>query len=178
MAPISLLALCAGRSTGVRPSAVLAFCMLLVAAASGVNADSTPDAGIAKTVGQIVEGDRCAHENQEARRTHFFDLDNNGRNDAVVLMTIEGRGCGNNSAFYMAAFLNSGKAYRPIGHIAIGGTWGAHPDFERVAYRDGQIVLQVRVHAENDAACCPSQEEKAFYAIQRGRLVQARGKKR
>jgi hypothetical protein len=178
MAPISPLASCAYRFAGVRPSAVLARSILLVAAASSANADSTLDAGIAETVGQIVKGDRCAHENEEARRTHFFDLDNNGRNDAVVLMTIEGFGCGNNSTFHMAAFLNGGKAYRPMAHVAIGGTWGAHPDFEHVAYRDGQIVLQVKVHAENDAACCPSQKRTAFYAIQGGKLVEARGQKR
>lgn len=178
MASISPLASRAYRSAGVRPPAVLACSILLVAAASNVNADSTLDAGIARTVGQIVKGDRCAHENEEARSIHFFDLDNNGRKDAVVLMTIDGFGCGNNSAFHMAAFLNGRKAYRPMGHVAIGGTWGAHPDFEHVAYRDGQIILQVRVHAENDAACCPSQKRTAFYAIQGGKLVEAPGQKR
>lgn len=179
MAPMrSTISLYAYQAAGVRRVAVLASAAFLLTALPNANADSTLDPAIAKVVRQIIKGDQCAHEYEEARRTHYFDLDNNGRKDAVVLMAIEGHGCGNNYGFHMAAFLNSGKAYSPIGHLAIGGTWDAHPDFENVAYRDGQIVLQVKVHAENDAACCPSRNGKAFYAIQGGKLVEAHGEKK
>lgn len=168
--------LCGYRSAGVRRVAVLASAAFLITAFSSANA--TLDTAIAKTVKQIVKGDQCAHEHEEARRTHYFDIDNDGRKDAVVLMTIEGRGCGSNYGFHMAAFRNDGKAYRLIDHRAIGGTRGAHPDFEKVAYSNGQIVLQVKEHAENDAACCPSQKRKAIYTIQKGKLVDANGKKK
>lgn len=179
MAPLrSTTSLYARQVAGVRWVAVLASAAFLLTDLSYANADGTLDSAIAKVVGQIIKGDQCAHEYEEARRTHYFDLDNNGRKDAVVLMTIEGHGCGNNYAFHMAVFRNDGKAYSPIGHRAIGGTWGAHPDFENVAYSNGQIVLQVKVHAENDAACCPSQKRRAFYAIQGGKLVEANGKRK
>jgi hypothetical protein len=165
--------LCGYHSAGVRRVAVLASAAFLITAFSSANA--TLDTAIAKTVKQIVKGDQCTHEYEEARRTHYFDLDNKGRKDMVVLMTIEGHGCGNSSASHMAVFRNDGKAYSPIGHRAIGGTWGAHPDFENVAYANGKIVLQVKVHTEGDAACCPSQKRKAFYAILGGKLIEADG---
>lgn len=167
--------LCVYRSAGVRWVAVLASAAFLITAFSNANADGTLDTAIAKIVN--VKGDQCAHEYEEARRTHYFDLDNDDRKDAVVLMTIEGRGCGNNYGFHMAAFRNDGKAYSPIDHRAIGGTW-AHPDFENVTYSNGQVVLQVKVHAENDAACCPSEKRKAIYTIQNGKFVEANGKKK
>jgi hypothetical protein len=163
---------------GIRQLAALASAAFFVTAFPNANADGALDDVVGKVVKQIIKDDQCAHEYVEARRIHYFDLDNNGRKDAVVLITIEGHGCGNNYGFHMAAFRNEGKAYSPIGHRAIGGTWGAHPDLESVAYSNGQIVLQVKVHAMSDAACCPSQKRKAYYIILGGKLVEVDGKKK
>lgn len=176
MAPINSLTGPHGdRSASVKWLTVLATAAAHVIAFPYANAGGTLDIAISKVVKQIIAGDQCAHENEEARRTHYFDLDNNGSKDAVVLMTIEGLGCGNNSSFHMAAFRNEGKTYSLTDHRAIGGTWDAHPDFEKVIYRNGQIVLRVRKHAENDPACCPSLKQNAFYALQKGKLVDIKG---
>lgn len=160
------------RSASVKWLAVLATAAAHVIAIPHTYAGGTLDVAIGNVVKQIIAGDQCAHENKEARRTHYFDLDNNGSKDAVVLMAIEGGGCGNNYSFHMAAFRNEGRTYSLTDHRAIGGTWNAHPDFEKVIYRNGQIVLRVRKHAENDPACCPSLKQNAFYALQNGKLVE------
>ncbi len=133
---------------------------------------------IGRLIAKLHRGDKCAKENETARRIHFHDLNKDGKKDAIVLFTVEGAGCGNNYSFHMAAFTNNGKGYKLAGHTVIGGKWNAHPDFEKVEYQNDLIILYVQGHSENDSACCPSLVHKVYYRIAEGKIVKSKGVKK
>lgn len=127
-------------------------------------------------IAQIAKQDRCAQENTDARRYHHADIDGDGALDGIVLFAIEGAGCGNNYGFHMAVFYKQGNEYRLVDYRLVGGKWSRGVDFDRVDFRDGQIILNTLEYREGgprpDPACCPSLKRKARYEVKDGKLVE------
>jgi hypothetical protein len=159
--------------------------LVLPAALAGLtnaydSADGALDSSFSRLVNHIIQGDRCASEYREARRVHHFDLNGDGKKDAIVLFTIEGRSCGNTYSFRLAAFRKVGKTYRLIDHTPVGGKWYRHVDFDKVSYKDGRITLntwEYKKGPDPDPSCCPSLKREAVYVIRDGKLVTEKGRK-
>lgn len=127
-------------------------------------------------ISQIAKEDQCSRENRDARRYHRFDLNADGELDVLMLFTIEGADCGNNYSFHMAVFYKLGDDYRFVDHKSVGGKWGRGVDFNKVTFRDGQILLNtLEYHKDGphpDPACCPSLKRQARFEVQEGKLVE------
>lgn len=159
-----------GPAIGLR--AGITACLLLPAFALAGAGEPDPAAAIAARLRAHTAADACVREIADARRVHRADLDGDGARDVLVLYHLEGAGCGNSDAQHLAVLMLTKGRYRLAGEARVGGKWYRHVDFERVRVADGRIQLATRDYAEGDAACCPSMEGRAVYAIRKGRLVE------
>ena len=92
----------------------------------------------------------------------LFDVDRDGKDDFIVLFTVEGvGGGGNNHHDFMAVFL-SRRGWKPI--ITRTGGRGER-DPIRVHFRDGRIILDTLVYLPSDALCCPSGKGTLIYEV-------------
>ncbi len=90
------------------------------------------------------------------------DVDGDGKNDFIVLFSVEGMGGGGNDhADFMAVFL-SGQSWRPI-TVKTGGRGERDPISAEV--RDHRIILATRVYRPEDPLCCPSGNGTVTYEV-------------
>src|SRR5829696_2103935 len=89
---------------------------LLVMSFAGLSFSQTQDN---KTIKAFIYGQakkEKAEEYEEARKILRGDVNNDGKEDLVVLYTLEGFGGGNLHVQYLAVFLSNGKAFRYANH--------------------------------------------------------------
>lgn len=99
-----------------------------------------------------------AVEYKDVRKIIFGDLDRDGREDAVVLYTLESMGgFGNNWSQYAAVFRRTkADEYRYVTKKLVGGRnySSAHID----TIENGEVRLNTKDYVENDPSCCPSRD--------------------
>ncbi len=95
------------------------------------------------------------------------DVDGDGKNDFIVLFSVEGiGGGGNDHADFMAVFL-SGQKWRPI-TVKTGGRGERDPISAEV--RNHRIILSTRVYRPEDPLCCPSGKGTLIYEVHGNKL--------
>lgn len=113
-------------------------------------------------------------ENGEARKVVRADLDNDGREDAVVLYTLESFHGSNNYLQYVTVFIQGrGGAPRYVATRVVGGKNVRAVGLESVV--GGAINLSTLDYAPTDASCCPSRKGSARLVLKNGRLYERRG---
>lgn len=96
------------------------------------------------------------------------DVDGDGRDDFIVVFTVEGQHGGTNDhASFLAVFLSSRGPARPL-LIEVGHRGERDPVSVEVDRRT--IVLATREYLATDAACCPSGKGQAVYRVENGAL--------
>jgi hypothetical protein len=110
-----------------------------------------------------------AVENPDARQVFFGDLNNDGRDDAVVFYTIEGPGT-NDYARYMAVFVGSDDTYAFADQKQVSGTSGRAIAFDSI--HDGTIELQTLEYAPSDGYWSKSHEGRTAFKLVGKRLVE------
>jgi len=108
-------------------------------------------------------------EYEEARKIMMSDLNHDGKEDAVVLYTLEGFNGKNNYRQYLAIFIRSRDGrLRYVTQQVVGGKLLRIVELESV--KDGKINFQTSEYLPTDAACCPSGKGHALIVFKRGRL--------
>ena len=97
----------------------------------------------------------------------LFDIDKDGKDDFIVLFTVEGIGGGGNSHDdFMSIFLSS-RNWQPI-TTRTGGRGERDP--VGIDFRDGKIILDTLVYLPSDPLCCPSGKGTLTYELRGGNL--------
>jgi len=97
------------------------------------------------------------------------DVDGDGKDDFLVLFTVEGPRGGNDHVSFLAAFLST-RPDRPI--LVEAGRRGERDPFS-IEARRGEVVLETREYLPRDPMCCPSGKGRVVYRLSGGRLVPA-----
>lgn len=123
------------------------------------------------------------------RTFHFIDLDDDGREDAVVFSSVGAKG-GVGYGQYLSVFLQTGGVddadgpyWRLVDYAKVGGKAVRLLDFDYLGV-DGRVALngdraairfelRTREYQAGDPACCPSGKGTAVFEIRNeGRLVE------
>lgn len=99
------------------------------------------------------------------------DLDGDGADDAVALITFDAEGP--DRAQYLVAYLFDGGIFRSTASRFIGGRFRDAYDGEVEGIEDGAILVHLRTLKAGDAACCPSGSRRATFVLRDGELVRA-----
>ena len=110
-----------------------------------------------------------AVENPDARQLFFGDLNNDGRDDAVALYTLEGNG-GNDYARYMAVFVGSDDAYTFVAQKLVSEKSDRAIAFDSI--NDGVIKLQTLEYAPTGALWSRGHEGEIAFKLAGKRLVE------
>lgn len=95
------------------------------------------------------------------------DVDGDGRDDFVVIFTLEGPNGANDHVSFLAAFL-SGAPDHPL--VVEAGRRGVRDPIGIEAHR-GEISLETREYLPKDPMCCPSGKGRSVYRLRDGKLV-------
>jgi hypothetical protein len=95
----------------------------------------------------------------------FGDLDGDGMDDAAVLL-VENSG-GSGVFVYLAAVSNREGGPENVATTLLGDRVSPNS----IAIEDGEAVLEVASHAEDDPMCCPSLKTRTTYGLQNGELT-------
>jgi hypothetical protein len=109
-----------------------------------------------------------ADEYRDARKILRGDVNNDGKEDLVVLYTLEGFGGGNLYIQYLAVFLGNGKNFLYANHKSAGGK--NNRSIELSSVKNGTINLTTLEYLPNDPSCCPSKKGKAHFIFSKGVL--------
>ena len=109
-----------------------------------------------------------AEEYEEARKVAGGDVNGDGREDAVVLYTLEGFLGSNLYVQYLAVFVSRGGRLRYLTHRAVGGKGRRSLELDGVS--GGKILLKTEEYRPGDASCCPSKKGRARFVLSRDRL--------
>ena len=105
---------------------------------------------------------------QEAWQLHdplaFGDLDNDGVEDAAVVLSYNGGGSG--TFFSLLAILNENGAPLHVASIGL----GDRIRLNSLEIAAGVITVKMVAHGPNDALCCPTQETTATFRLNRNTL--------
>lgn len=107
---------------------------------------------------------------QFRRYETLVDLDGDGKDDFIVLFTVEGPHGANDHIDFMAVFL-SGTKGGPL--LVQTGRRGVR-DPEEIDARKGRIVLKTREYLPKDPMCCPSGKGELTYKLLAGKLALVR----
>src|SRR5262249_48609342 len=123
------------------------------------------DSGLTTVKSFISHQAKTLHgeEYEEARKVLRGDVNGDGKEDIVVLYTLEGFGGGNNYSQYLAVFLASGTTFRHAADTVVGGKRMRDADLTSVT--GSTINLDTKEYRKNDPACCPSHAAKARYHL-------------
>ncbi|GJM39722.1 MAG: hypothetical protein DHS20C20_00040 [Ardenticatenaceae bacterium] len=97
--------------------------------------------------------------------TAFGDLNNDGVNDAAVLLVENSGGTG--YFVYLAAVLNNEGTPESVSTLLLGDRVAP----ESVIIANGEIIVEADTHAEDDPLCCPSLKTRTTYGLQDGALT-------
>lgn len=97
---------------------------------------------------------------------HYGDLDRDGVEDAVVVLSE--RGGGTNTNYYLAAQLNQAGELTDAGAVLIDG----NVQIIDLAIDDGKVMLDVTTRGPGDANCCASYRTARTFALEDGMLAE------
>ncbi len=95
-------------------------------------------------------------------------MNGDGRNDAVVLYTLEGFDESNLYLQYLAVFVSRGGVLRYVTHRIVGGKGRRSLELDGVS--GGKILLKTKEHRPGDASCCPSKKGRARFVLDKRKL--------
>jgi hypothetical protein len=95
------------------------------------------------------------------------DVDGDGKDDFLVLFTVEGPRGGNDHVSFLAAFLST-RPERPI--LVEAGRRGER-DPVSIEARRGEVALETREYLPRDPMCCPSGKGRVVFRLSRGQLL-------
>ena len=93
------------------------------------------------------------------------DLNNDGVEDAVVLLVAEFGGSG--SFVYLAAMINQGGNYENAATVLL----GDRAVVNKLGIADGKISVEMLTQGPQDPMCCPSQKVNPVYRLTDGQLI-------
>jgi len=109
-----------------------------------------------------------ATEYGEAREIARGDLNGDGREDAVVLYSLEGFDGSNLYLQYLAVFVNHGGGLRYVTHRIVGGKGKRSMALEGIS--GGKILMKTEGYRPGDASCCPSKKGRARFVLDQSKL--------
>jgi hypothetical protein len=109
-----------------------------------------------------------AEEYEEAREVARGDVNGDGREDAVVLYTLEGFERSNLYLQYLAIFVSRGGGLRYVTHRIVGGKGLRSLALDGVS--GGKILLKTTEYRPGDASCCPSKKRRARFVLDKRKL--------
>jgi hypothetical protein len=95
------------------------------------------------------------------------DLDGDGRDDFVLVFSLEKNDGSNDSVQYLAVFLSS-RAWKPL--VLKVGRRGERFIDDIDVDDDGTLVLSTSEYERDDPICCPSGDGELRFRIEHGRL--------
>jgi heat shock protein HslJ len=98
--------------------------------------------------------------------TQFGDLDGDGVEDAVIVLTE--RGGGTNTNYYLAAQLNQEGEPVDAGAVLVDG----NIQIIDLVMEDGQVMLEATTRGPGDANCCASHSTERTFSLQDGVLAE------
>ena len=139
-----------------------------------VNRSYSQDNGVAAVKTFISHQAKTLHgeEYEEARKIVRGDINGDGKEDIVVLYTIEGFGGGNNYHQYLAVFLANGATFRHAADSVVGGK--LFRDVDLTSVTGSTINLDTKGYRKNDPACCPSVASKTRYRFAANKLTETK----
>jgi hypothetical protein len=99
-------------------------------------------------------------------RVAFGDLDNDGRNDAAVILAYQSGGSG--TFLYLVAMLNTGNVPRQQAIVLL----GDRVQIKTMTIVGGMVELEMLKPGPLDPACCPAQQIKRIYVLRDGKWGQ------
>lgn len=130
--------------------------------------------GDTRPIGRFIEKEAKktrSEEYVEARKVVRADLNRDGRDDAVVLYTLESFGGSNDYAQFLVVFLASkNDSLRVAAQKMIGGK--NRRAIDSLTVENGIIRLGTLNYARSDASCCPSKKGKIQITLIGRRLVE------
>ena len=128
--------------------------------------DERVERPIAEKARQLQGAEYC----QFRRYNSINDIDGDGKDDFVVIYTVEGvHRSMNHFLQFMLVFLSSKRGSKPL-EIQVGER-GKRSIGEIGLVERNKIILGNDVWISGDALCCPSGKGKSVYEIQNGRIV-------
>ncbi|MCH7605230.1 hypothetical protein IID24_04565 [Patescibacteria group bacterium] len=97
----------------------------------------------------------------------FGDLDNDGDNDAAVILAESGGGSG--TFMLLVIVENDGGKPRYVTHIELGDRIGINA----IEINVENIVVNLLMHAKEDGLCCPSVPTIKLFSLLEGKLVES-----
>lgn len=107
-----------------------------------------------------------------SERAWFGDLDRDGLNDAVILLTYRTKT--SRPVQFLMTYLFDGETFRPAARTSLTAR-NAEVDPDGIAIADGAILVELRRFEPGDQDCCPSGRRQARFVIDDGELVETTG---
>jgi hypothetical protein len=117
-----------------------------------------------------------AVEYKEARKVLRSDLNRDGKDEVVVLYTLESFGGTNLWVQYLAIFTNRSNKIIYAAHRSVGRKNERILELQSVA--KGQINFDTKEYLRQDASCCPSGKGHARFTFNNGNLKEIKSKSR
>lgn len=109
-----------------------------------------------------------AEEYKDARKVLHGDLNRDGKEDLVVLYTLEGFDGSNLYLQYLAIFIDRNNKLMYAAHQRVGGKNQRGVSLKSVVR--GQINFDILEYRRQDASCCPSKTGYASFVFSNGKL--------
>jgi hypothetical protein len=151
---------------GALPAAMSAM-LLAATAAGGVPTCRTQSVELETLIAGKARALAMTESCQFRRYDAIDDVDGDGKDDFLVLFTVEGPRGANDHITFLAAFL-SGKPGSPI--VVEAGRRGER-DPIAIDARRGEIGLDTLDYLPRDPMCCPSGKGRRVYRLSGGKLV-------
>ena len=113
----------------------------------------------------------CGGEYEVARKYHLLDINDDGYEDLLVFIVLEGFDCTNAYAHYLFTAIakepkhdTDGIIYEPHSFSQIGQR-GFDVDGEYFGKKKNNLILKGLTYNKGDALCCPSKKVKKVVSI-------------
>ena len=113
----------------------------------------------------------CGGEYEAARKYHLLDINDDGYEDLLVFIVLEGFDCTNAYAHYLFTAIakehryhTDEVIYEPHSFSQIGQR-GFNIDGEYFGKKKNNLILEALTYNEGDALCCPSKKVKKVVSI-------------
>ncbi len=115
---------------------------------------------------------QCGKEYRPDRRYFIGDVDNDGRNDILVLYIINRSECGQifGLSYHLAVFRNTGNDYSFAANAIVGEAGKRFVFFKSV--ENGRILLRTLEYSQSDPRCCPTKSSWTQYILDKGELIE------
>ena len=113
----------------------------------------------------------CGGEYEAARKYHLLDINDDGYEDLLVFIVLEGFDCTNAYAHYLFTAIAKEPKYHTDGIIYLPhsfsqiGQRGFNIDGAYFGKKKNNLILEALTYNEGDALCCPSKKVKKVVSI-------------